>query len=52
MFIVWAVYASLSAAPPTPLIPFRFTCNGPRMHRFAPTTVLCRSIHINTRLLG
>jgi hypothetical protein len=39
MFIVWTVYVSLSAAPPTPLIPMPFTSNGPQTHRFAPTTV-------------
>jgi hypothetical protein len=37
MFIVWAVYASLSAAPLTPL---PFISNGPQAHRFIPTTVL------------
>jgi hypothetical protein len=39
MFIVWTVYASLSAAPPYPLINLPFTSNGPQTHGFAPTTV-------------
>jgi hypothetical protein len=38
MFIVWAAHASLSAAPPTPLIPLPFTSNGKGTHTFAPTT--------------
>jgi hypothetical protein len=40
MFVVWTVYASLPATPPTPLIPLPSTSNGSRAHRFAPTTVL------------
>jgi hypothetical protein len=40
MSIVRIVYASLSVAPPTPLIPLPFTCNGPQAHRFAPTIVM------------
>jgi hypothetical protein len=39
MFLVWTVYASLSATPPTPLIPLPFTSNGRGTHRFVPTTV-------------
>jgi hypothetical protein len=35
---VSTVYASLSATPPTPLIPMLFTSNGSRALRFAPTT--------------
>jgi hypothetical protein len=40
MFIVWTVYASLSAAPLTSLIPLPFTSNSSQAHRFVPTTVL------------
>jgi hypothetical protein len=36
MFIVLAVYASLSA---TPLIPLPFTSDGLQAHRFVPATV-------------
>jgi hypothetical protein len=30
MFTVWTVYASISAAPPTPLNPLPFISNGPQ----------------------
>jgi hypothetical protein len=40
MFIVWTVYASLFAAPPTPLIPLPLTSNGSQAPSFIPTTVL------------
>jgi hypothetical protein len=39
MFIVWTVYASLSAVSPSPLIPLPSTSNGRGTHSFAPTTV-------------
>jgi hypothetical protein len=37
---VWSVDDSLSAIPPTPLIPVPFTSNGSQAHRFAPTTIM------------
>jgi hypothetical protein len=39
MFIVWKVYASLSATPPNPSVPFPFNYNGRGTHTFVPTTV-------------
>jgi hypothetical protein len=39
MIIVRIVYASSSAAPPTPLITLPFTTNGLHTQRFAPNTV-------------
>jgi hypothetical protein len=39
VFKVWAVYASLSATPPPPLIRLPFNFNGRGTHRFVPTTV-------------
>jgi hypothetical protein len=39
---VWTVSVSLSATPPTPLIPFLSTSNGCGTHRFFPIIVLSR----------
>lgn len=39
MFIAWAVHATLTAAPPTPLIPLPFASNKCRMHRFVQAIV-------------
>jgi hypothetical protein len=41
MFIVWTIYSSLLATPPTRLIPLPFISNGRLTHRFAPTTPTC-----------
>lgn len=39
VFLVWTVYASLSAPPPAPLVRLPCTSNGPQVHRFFPTTL-------------
>lgn len=39
MFMFWTEYASLSATPPTLLVPFPLTSNGRGMHGLDPTTV-------------
>jgi hypothetical protein len=39
MFMVWTVYASLSATPPDRLIPLPFTSKGRGTHIIVPTTV-------------
>jgi hypothetical protein len=38
-FYLWTVYDSLSATPPTSLIPLPFIYNGRGMHIFFPTVI-------------
>jgi hypothetical protein len=46
MFVVWIVYVSLSANPPTSLIPLPGISNGRQAYIFAPTTIQRTSVFI------
>lgn len=52
MFLVWAVYASLSPASLASLILLDFTSNGPQAHKFIPTTALRNSLPVTNHVEG